>query len=379
MIRNGIVTTLVACLWIGVASSPTHGQPFNGFDSSTLQAVSHQPGEWGLKIVVFSVGAADAILILAANGDVVLVDSGKTKTAGDQVADYLADASANGVGNLKTIDLLYTTHYDQDHIGGIAQIVDRGISIRKALDQGLSTKRHEKPYYTKYVKAVGDLDDDLVQDATEPNFVRHRIHFGHVERIGKEDTIEIRCVGVRGDTDGIANDMTLDPATTSSTNFDENPGSIALVIRFGEFELYTAGDQTDNDWRSKPAVEEAIIAAGAIPVGHDIDVLKVSHHGSDTSSSSAFVQAIDPEVAIFSTKWHGTYKFPRKIVLEQFQDNRCYSVITGDGFVPGTTDYFDSPNSDDDDPAVFTVNPDAVFNDQGDVTVLVSTGQETAM
>ena len=76
---------------------------------------------------------------------------------------------------------------------------------------------------------------------------------------------------------------------------------------------------------------------------------------------------------IISTKWHGGFKFPRKVVLKQYQDNRCYSVITGDSFVPGTTDFFASPNSEASDPAVFTVNPNAVFNDQGDVTVLVST------
>lgn len=374
MIRTRNVTILVACLWIVGACSTTLGQPFNGFDSATLEAVPDEPDAWGLKIVVFSVGSADAILILAPNGDVVLVDSGKTKTAGDIVADYLGDASANGVGVLKVIALLYTTHYDQDHIGGIKQIVDRRIGIRKALDQGLSTKRHDKPFYTKYVKAVGDLNDNLVQDANEPNFVRHRIDFGHVERIRKEDNIEIRCVGVRGDTAGTANDiMTLDPATTEDDDFNENPGSIALVVRLGEFEFYTAGDQTDNDWRSMPAVEESIIAAGAIPGGHDIDVLKVSHHGSNTSSSVDFVKAIDPEVAIISTKWHGGFKFPRKVVLKQFQDNRCFSVITGDSFVPGTTDFFASPTSEASDPAVFTVNPNAVLNDQGDVAVLVST------
>ena len=83
MIRNKIVTTLVASLWIVGSSSTAHGQSFNGFDSSTLQAVSDQPGAWGLKIVVFNVGAADAILILAPNGDVVLIDSGKNGTAGD--------------------------------------------------------------------------------------------------------------------------------------------------------------------------------------------------------------------------------------------------------------------------------------------------------
>ncbi|MCY4486760.1 MAG: hypothetical protein OXF11_06535 [Deltaproteobacteria bacterium] len=48
---------------------------------------------------------------------------------------------------------------------------------------------------------------------------------------------------VRGDTDGTAHDLDLDPAGKTES-FDENPGSIALLIRLGEFVFYTTGDQT---------------------------------------------------------------------------------------------------------------------------------------
>ena len=139
MIRTRIVTLLVACLWIVGASSTTDGQPFDGFDSATLQAVPDEPGAWGLRIVVLNIGQADAILVLTPNGDVCLIDSGNSKDNGDRAVDLLESKALNGVGVLKTLDLLYTTHYDRDHIGGIKQIRERGVRIRKALDQGLST------------------------------------------------------------------------------------------------------------------------------------------------------------------------------------------------------------------------------------------------
>ena len=87
------------------------------------------------------------------------------------------------------------------------------------------------------------------------------------------------------------------------------------------------------------------------------------------------MNAIDPEVAIFSTKWHGGYKFPRKVVLRQFQDNRCYSLITGNGLKPGETDYYFPVSTTDPNTelAEYEIDANAVFNDQGDVTVLVST------
>ncbi len=351
------------------------GQGFTGFDSATLPPVSNSPGDWGLKIVVLNVGQADAILIMTPNGDVVLVDSGKYKKDGTQIADFLSSKTLNAVGNIKTVDLLFTTHYDQDHIGGLHGLVERGVRIRKAFDQGLSSKRHlttatgSESVYGRYVAAIGDPNNNLKQDGDEPNFARHAIHYGHVEKTGLEDQVEIRCVSVRGDTKGDGHDFDLDPANGGSS-FDENPGSIALLVRLGEFEFYTAGDQTDDDWKSKKAVEEAVLDSGAIVGGNDIDVIKVSHHGSDTSTSKALVEKMDPEVAIISTKFTKGDKFPKKIVLKQFQNNRCYVLITGDGTNPDTQDYTASSATSEDDN--FAALDTAVFNNQGNLTVLIS-------
>jgi len=347
------------------------GQGFNGFDKANLTPVTNSDGDWGLKIIVLNVGQADAILVIAPNGDVCLIDSGKWASAGNIIADYLLSNILNGVGELKTIDLVYSTHYDQDHIFGLHRVVERGIIIRKAFDQGLSKKREGKARYLSYVKAVGDTNNNYIQDDDEPDFVRHKIHYGHKEHIGIEDQVEILCVSVRGDTKGNSHDIDLDPSD-KPVSFDENPGSIALIIRLGEFEFYTAGDQTDNDWKSKPATEEAVVNSGAIPGGNDIDVIKVNHHGSDTSTSKLLVTEMDPEVAIISTKYTRGDKLPKKIAIKMFQDNNSYVLITGDGINPDVQDYTDSGQTDEDNTNNFTVEAAAVFNNQGNVTILVS-------
>ena len=356
-------------------------QDFEGFDSAALPPVTNTLGDWGLKIVIMKVGQADAILVMTPNGDTCLIDSGKNKSNGNQIADLLSSKTLNRVGNIKTVDLLYTTHYDLDHIGGLPQFPKRGISIRKAFDQGLSKKRlvtiaaGRRSPYGGYVAMVGDSNDNMRQDSDEPNFVRHRMHYGHVEHIGLEDQVEIRCVSVKGDTEGSAYDYDLNPADRA--DFDENPGSIALLIRLCEFEFYTAGDQTDDDWKTRDSagnpmkpVEEAVLDSGAIVGGNDIDVIKVSHHGSDSSTSKSLAKKMVPEVAIISTEFVKGQNLPKKIVLKQFQDNRCYVLITGDGKVPSTQDYSDSAGTHEDDD--FVVLNTAVFNDQGNVTVLVS-------
>ncbi len=81
-----------------------------------------------------------------------------------------------------------------------------------------------------------------------------------------------------------------------------------------------------------------------------------------------------PEVAIISTKWTKRDRLPKKTTLKQFQSQRAYILITGDGINQNESDksymdYTDAGTNADDG---FTVSGDAVFNNQGNITVLVS-------
>ena len=363
--------TLFALLFLPAAPM---AQGFTGLESKTLAPVSQDQGEWGLKIVVFDVGQADAILLLAPNGDAVLIDSGKTAKHAGTIADYLHDTSRNRVGELTKVDLLYSTHYDADHIGGLPTLSKHGIRILKAFDQGPSGRRRLpagngfRRYYRKYLAAVGDIDGDNQRDDDEPKFIRRRIEYGHERTIGQDNRIEIHCVAVRRDTAGTAHDLDLDPAGKDGS-FDENPGSIALLVRLGDFEFYTAGDQTSDRWKKEPAAEEAVLASGAIFGGNDIDVLKVSHHGSDTSTGTELAKQMRPEVSIISSKFKKPYELPKRIVLKQLQDIRSFVLITGNG-QDSDGNYTDAGVTGEDDG--FTPSPEAVFNAQGNITVQVS-------
>lgn len=349
-------------------------EAFTGLESTTLEPVSQSSGEWGLKIIFFDVGQADAILLIVPNGDVALIDTGRTKEHGEMIAQYLMNGDLNGVGVLPSVRFLYVTHYDVDHIGGLPKLEEGGISVVKAFDQGPSGKRmlrtdNGRPtFYSKYLKAVGDPNGNGQQDQEEPNFIRHRIDFGHTETMGHGVDVKIICVAVGGDTANNDNDLDLDPAE-GDKGFDENPGSVALLVRLGEFELYTAGDQTSDEWKRGSAAEEAVIESGAIPDGNDIDVLKVNHHGSDTSTGSQLVRHMLPEVAVISTKYGKRDKLPKRIVLKQLEDIGSYVLITGKGRGPGGR-FAESTASSEDD--AFTPSAAAVFDNQGDVTILVS-------
>lgn len=342
---------------------------FDGFERADLPPVT--VSDWGLKIVVFDVGQADAIMLLTPNGDTVLIDGGRSNAHGTKLASHLKDAAENGVASMETLDLLYVTHYDADHIGGLRKFVDEGISIRKAIDQGPSGKRKiltpagNSTTYAKYLAAVGDPDGDGRQDPEEHKFVRIEGYAGQVERIGKQDEVVLTLVSAKGDTLGEDHDLDLDPEGVS-TSFDENPGSLALTVTLGEFEFYTAGDQTDDDWKNKPPVEQKLVDAGAIS---DMDVLKVSHHGSDTSTSNDLVSAVSPEVSIISTKFSTNHRLPKAIAVKVLEDNRSYVLVTNDG-LGGNARFADSSGTTVDDG--YDHDQHAVFNMQGDITILVS-------
>lgn len=318
---------------------------------------------WGLHIVVFDVGQADAIAIVSPEGDVVIIDAGHGSTAAGKITDFLGNEIENGVGDIDQVMLGVVTHYDRDHVGGFAAIDTNEVVFQTVIDQGPSQRRSGAPIYQGYLDWVGDPNDNMVQDPSETRFVRQRATVGQEFQLG---AARIRVIGVRGDTEGTAHDLDLDPI---AADIDENPGSIALLVTLGEFEFYTAGDQTSNDWKtSEPDTEIGIVNADALGVEDDIDVFKVSHHGSDTSNGEEFIRALDPEVAIISTRFGGD-RLPKRIVVKTLIDNGALVYITGNGLE--NTNFADSgPVSSDDN---WIPPADSFINAAGDVHVLVST------
>lgn len=263
----------------------------------------------GLHVVFFNVGQADAIAIIAPDGDAAVIDAGLGASSAAQVAAFLRDRDENGVGEITDVKLGIVTHYDQDHMGGFASFPNEGISFRAVYDQGPSVKRHCATRYTEYVQFAGDPNDNGEEDAGESDFIRHRATVGLSWQLGDAT---VRVVSVRGDTRGSQHDLDLDP---SADDIDENPGSIALLITLGDFELYTAGDQTSDDWKPKPDAEIAVVRAGVLGADSDVDVVKANHHGSDTSNGREFVRALDPEVAVVSVDFRSDHRLPKLVSI----------------------------------------------------------------
>ena len=88
---------------------------------------------------------------------------------------------------------------------------------------------------------------------------------------------------------------------------DANNSSIVVQINYGNLKYLFMGDATSKNEKSRN--------------WEDIDVLKVGHHGSNTSSSEEFLNSILPEIAIISVGKENNYQLPKDKIIERLQKN----------------------------------------------------------
>ncbi len=212
-----------------------------------------------LTVDMLDVGQGDAILIQAA-GKTVLVD------AGDRSADTVAQLKKMGV---QRIDLAVATHAHADHIGRMEDVI-RHFEVGLFLDSG---HPHTSVTYANLAAALQSLK--IPWEAT----VR-----------GTEIALgDVATLSVLWPTDSPLKD----------TRSDLNSNSVVLLLRHGEDDILLTGD-------AEAPTENGLLAGGIGP----IDVLKVAHHGSNHSSTTAFLRATQPTYALISAGQANRYDHP---------------------------------------------------------------------
>jgi beta-lactamase superfamily II metal-dependent hydrolase len=211
------------------------------------------------KIVILDVEVGDATLFICpledGRQDVILIDTGVNDS--DRIREELSNLGFSLTG--KPITRFIVSHYDTDHIGHARQIVPLAQVVYDHGDNNIDG------WYRTLVSAPG-VDRQPMRLSYNEQFT---------------GGVRFECVAVNQATD-------FSPMTASS-NGDDNPNSIALVISYGDFDYFTAGDLT--------LVPERALATGI----KDCDVYHVDHHGSRTTSSDpSFLARLHPEVSIAS-------------------------------------------------------------------------------
>jgi competence protein ComEC len=280
-----------------------------------------------LEIHHIDVEQGDATLLVMPNGSSMLIDSGLDGRV-DEVADFI---EARGIS---TVDAFVLTHYDSDHLGGIDKVLGEGIAVRAWYDRGglESPAAGCNSQLCQYQRVAGGAM------GLQPGAV-----------IVLDTLVSIVVVAANGN---VRPGPRLHPPID-----EENALSVTLLVSYQGFNYLIGGDLTAE-------VERRLVEQAAIG---DIDVYRVSHHGSETSTSAAFLAAIRPEVAIISNGSHAGYRHPRLLVLSAlraiegmhiYQTNRL--VDTGSVGDNTSVDFIGDPETDDTDGTIsILVNADS--------------------
>jgi competence protein ComEC len=250
-----------------VTPQPTNTQPAASPVTTTAAATSAAEPRGApkrLRAYFLDVGQGDSILLLGPDFT-ILIDAGRHDRK--DVVPYLEEIG------VQSIDLLIGTHPHADHIGQFPEVLKR--------------------FPVKEVWMSGDTNttrtfEDAIDAIADSGAAYHEPRAGEKYDIGS------------------AHILVLNPDELTG---EFNEGSVSIRIVFGDIAFIFTGD-------AEEPTEEAILAHG-----YDLSaqILKLGHHGSDTSSSAPFLQAVHPQVAIWSAATDNTYGHPSPVVLERLE------------------------------------------------------------
>ncbi len=239
-----------------------------GAQISDVQSMENSGGELAggqMEVHFIDVGQGDAVLIKSADAS-MLVDAGDD-SKGTAIQNYLQKQG------IERLNYLVLTHPDSDHIGGAPVIIEK-FEIDQVF---LSDFEKDNSTYRKLVQALDNKG--LV---------------GSTPSVGQVFSL------------GDAQVTILGPCDTYS---DPNNASLALLVQNGEDSFLFTGD----------AEEEGELAMLESGLSLKADVYKAGHHGSKTSSSEAFLDAVQPEFAVISCGEGNSYGHPSAQTLNSFR------------------------------------------------------------
>jgi competence protein ComEC len=256
-------------------------------------------GKGSLRIAAIDVEGGQATLFVAPGGQSLLVDTGWAAHEGRDADRIVAAAKEMG---LSRIDTVLLTHYHTDHAGGVPQLVAR-IPVTTFIDHGERFKPdpNSPEDYDEYLKVIAT-----------GKYKRVTVKAGDKLPIAGFDAVAISAAGKVMDAalPGAGKPNTLcTNAPATAEDMQENGQSLGILLRFAGLKIVDAGDLTSD--------RERMLVCPANKIGH-VDLMIVSHHGSDWSSSPVFVHSLQPRVAVMD---NGDHKGGSTSVLDTFKSS----------------------------------------------------------
>lgn len=218
-----------------------------------------------LKVHFLDVGQGDSIFIELPDNKTMLIDASEKEYA-DRITTYIYSCGYN------SLDYVVATHPHSDHIGGMADVIG-SFSIGNVI---LSPATHTTKTYTNMLTAI--------------------------DNSGAKVTLG--TAGTELFSDGDLSAVVIAPVTEDYS--DLNNSSVMIMLTYGDRKFLFTGDAEEEEERT-------------VTADIDCDVLKVGHHGSSTSTGSAFLTAASPEYAVISCGAGNSYGHPHTETIDKLK------------------------------------------------------------
>ena len=234
-----------------------------------------------ITITMLDVGQGDGLVIRGPEGKTYFMDGGSSdvKKVGEyRIEPYLL---SQGIGSL---DYVFASHGDQDHISGIKELVQRQKT-------GVTIKRLVLPTQTVWDDALKELAE-MAEKEGIPVFTMEK---GQCLTEGK---LSLTCIQPgKGEMEETG-----------------NSASLVLALRYGDFDMLFTGDVEGEG-------EKRLVGHLQGEYSECVwDVLKTAHHGSGNSTTEEFLKTAAPQYAFISAGENNSYGHPHKETLERLKD-----------------------------------------------------------
>ena len=231
---------------------------------------------------ILKIGQADAMILRTANHSVI-IDCGE-EDDGNEILEYL---QTNGI---KTVDYLFITHFDKDHVGGAAKVIEN-VNIKNIITPDYEGTNAEFESYHASAK----------QENITPTLLTENMSFT------LDDVL-----------------LEIFPPLKKAYKEGDNDFSLAIAATHGENTFLFAGD-----------AEEERLTEIMSQTGKEYDFLKIPHHGRYSKKTKAFIETVKPSYAVITCSKKNPAEEETVSVLE---NEKCNIYYTKDGDVNVTSD-----------------------------------------
>jgi competence protein ComEC len=234
--------------------------------------VVSKPDSTDLSVTFFETNRGDMIFVETPSGTRLLIDGGDDPDlAIVNIESVLPPLD-------RRIDVLLSTHPDADHLGGLQQVVEQ-FDVRTIIDSGVP---HNSNIYRSWAQLLRNEPNVIT---AQPDMI-----------VALDDDLNLRILQTRC-------------VVVECTNFNDE--GVVARLEYREVSFLLTGDVTSSG-------ENDLIQTGQ-PIKSS--VLKAGHHGSRTSTTQQFLEAVDPALAIVTTGIKNQFGHPHEDVIQRLENH----------------------------------------------------------